>query len=130
MNEVSEFLSKNIPLYMATLDGDRPRVRPMGFSMEWEGKPIFATSAGDGVSRQIQENPHFEISATSADMQSVRMSATAKMLDDETKAKILEVAPNLQRISADPAGITAWSADDAEASFLSIMTGERHTVRL
>ena len=129
MNEVSEFLSKNIPLYMATVEGDQPRVRPMGFSIEWDGKPTFATLAGDGCSKQIHANPHFEISATSSEMESVRMWATAKFLDNEAKAKILEASPNLQQMSTDPEKITVWSAEDAEASFMNVFTREQHFVK-
>ena len=38
MKEVLQFLQENAPFYIATVDGDKPKVRPFGFVMEHEGK--------------------------------------------------------------------------------------------
>lgn len=38
MEEVLKFLTENTPFYVATVDGDTPKVRPFGFVMNYEGK--------------------------------------------------------------------------------------------
>jgi uncharacterized pyridoxamine 5'-phosphate oxidase family protein len=44
MNEVLKFLNDNHTFYLATVDGNLPKVRPFGFVMEFEGK-LYNTSA-------------------------------------------------------------------------------------
>ena len=41
MKEVLNFLNKVGVYYLATEEGDQPRVRPLGFVMEWQGKLTF-----------------------------------------------------------------------------------------
>lgn len=41
MKEVLDFLAANKVFFMATVDGDVPKVRPLGFVMEYEGKIFF-----------------------------------------------------------------------------------------
>ena len=43
MKEVLDFLNKVGVYYLATEEGDQPRVRPLGFVMEWQGKLTFCT---------------------------------------------------------------------------------------
>ena len=37
MQEVLDFLMENKIFYVATIDGDKPKIRPFGFVMEFEG---------------------------------------------------------------------------------------------
>ncbi len=41
MQEVLKFLTENPTFYIATVEGNKPRVRPFGFVMEYEGKLWF-----------------------------------------------------------------------------------------
>lgn len=43
MNRVNDFLKKAGTYYLATVDGDRPRVRPFGTVNEFEGKLYIQT---------------------------------------------------------------------------------------
>lgn len=63
MKRVLDFLKKAGVYYLATVDGDRPRVRPFGTVTEFEGKLYVQTGKKKPVSRQIALNPKVEICA-------------------------------------------------------------------
>ena len=63
MKRVYDFLKKAQIYYLATVDGDRPRVRPFGTVNEFEGKLYIQTGKTKSVSRQIAVNPKVEICA-------------------------------------------------------------------
>lgn len=73
MQEIVAFLQEQKVFYLATVTGNKPRVRPFGFVMEYEGKLYFATSNEKQVYRQLQENPHICVSATAPDGQWLRL---------------------------------------------------------
>ena len=41
MDEILKSLTDNQTFYLATVEGDKPKVRPFGFVMEFEGKLYF-----------------------------------------------------------------------------------------
>lgn len=61
MKEVYDFLKKCGVFYLATVDGDKPRVRPFGAVNVFEDKIYFQTGKVKNVSKQIQANPNVEI---------------------------------------------------------------------
>ena len=63
MKQVYDFLKKAQTYYLATIDGDRPRVRPFGTVNEFEGKLYIQTGKVKAVSSQIAANPKVEICA-------------------------------------------------------------------
>ncbi len=63
MEEVYEFLKKCGTYYLATVEGDQPRVRPFGTVDIFEGKLYIQTGKSKAVSKQIQANPKVEICA-------------------------------------------------------------------
>ena len=63
MNEVYEFLKKCGTYYLATVEGDQPRVRPFGTVAVFEGKLYIQTGKIKPVSKQLQANPKAEICA-------------------------------------------------------------------
>jgi uncharacterized pyridoxamine 5'-phosphate oxidase family protein len=69
MDEVFGFLSENHPFYVATVDGDTPKVRPFGFVMVYEGKLIFACNDQMNVYKQLKANPKFEVATTNKSYQ-------------------------------------------------------------
>lgn len=63
MREVYEFLKKCQTYYLATVEGDQPRVRPFG-TIDWfEDKLYIQTGKVKDVSKQMQKNPKIEICA-------------------------------------------------------------------
>ena len=63
MNEVLEFLKSAGTYYLATVDGDQPRVRPFGTADLFEGKLYIQTGKVKDVSKQLAANPKAEICA-------------------------------------------------------------------
>ena len=63
MQEVYEFLKKCGTYYLATVDGDKPKVRPFGTIDIFEGKLYIQTGKKKDVSKQIHKNPNVEICA-------------------------------------------------------------------
>ena len=61
MQEVYEFLKKCETYYLATVDGDQPRVRPFGTIDLFEGKLYIQTGKCKEVSRQMTANPKIEL---------------------------------------------------------------------
>ena len=63
MKRIYEFLKKAEVYYLATTEGDQPRVRPFGTVIEFEGKLYIQTGKIKPVSKQLSVNPKAEICA-------------------------------------------------------------------
>jgi len=96
MNEVYEFLKKCGTYYLATVEGDQPRVRPFGTIDIFEDKLYIQTGKVKEVSKQLQTNPKAELCAF-ADGIWVRVAGTL-VRDDRVEAKqhMLDAYPSLQ----------------------------------
>lgn len=124
MEEIIDFLNKCRTFYVGTVDADnRPKVRPFGFVMEWNGKPAFCTGTIKPVYRQLQDNPFVEICAFMAEtMQWVRISGKVKFTDESAaKRKVLETMPELKKIyqSEESPILTCFYIEEGEATFYS-----------
>ena len=63
MDDIIEYLTAVPAWYLATCEGDQPRVRPFSFVMR-EGDTLwFCTATNKDVYHQLQQNPKFELSA-------------------------------------------------------------------
>ena len=107
MERVCKFLKDAGVYYLATMDGDQPRVRPFGTAHIFEGKLYIQTGKAKPCSRQIMTNPKVEISGM-ADGEWIRISAEA-VLDEriEPQAAMLEAYPNLKGMYQPGDGNTA-----------------------
>ena len=96
MEEVFEFLKKCGTFYLATEEGDKPRVRPFGVVNIFENKLYIQTGKCKNVSRQMQINPNVEISAFK-DGKWIRLNGTL-VPDDRIEAKkdMLDKNPSLR----------------------------------
>ena len=63
MEEVYAFLKACGTYYLATVDGDHPRVRPFGTIDIFDGKLTIRTGSKKDVAHQMLENPQVEICA-------------------------------------------------------------------
>jgi uncharacterized pyridoxamine 5'-phosphate oxidase family protein len=102
MQEVYDFLKKANTYYLATVEGDQPRVRPFGTIDIFEGKLYIQTGKIKDVSKQIRVNPKIELCAFNGE-QWIRVQAVA-VNDDRREAKqhMLDAYPQLKnRYSAD-----------------------------
>ncbi len=63
MQRVEQFLKDAETYYLATMDGDQPRVRPFGTVNIFEDRLYIQTGKVKDVSKQIHANPKVEICA-------------------------------------------------------------------
>ena len=98
MKRVLDFLKKAEVYYLATVEGDQPRVRPFGTIHEYEGKLYIQTGKVKPTSRQLAANPKAEICAF-CDGAWVRV-ACELVEDDRVEAKksMLDAYPNLRHM--------------------------------
>ena len=96
MKEVQEFLKDCGVYYLATIDGDKPRVRPFGTAEVFEGHLYIQTGKKKDVFKQIEKNNNVEICAFK-DGKWIRVSGKL-ILDDRIEAKkdMLDKNPNLR----------------------------------
>jgi uncharacterized pyridoxamine 5'-phosphate oxidase family protein len=98
MQEVCDFLKKAGTYYLATVEGDQPRVRPFGTVNIFDNKLYIQTGKKKPVSQQMIKNPKIEICAMQTG-QWIRIQALA-VEDDRVEAKtaMLEAYPNLKKM--------------------------------
>ncbi|MCB7490013.1 pyridoxamine 5'-phosphate oxidase family protein [Faecalibacillus faecis] len=63
MDKVLKFLKDAETYYLATVEGDQPKVRPFGTAHVFEGKLYIQTGKVKDVSKQLHQNPKAEICA-------------------------------------------------------------------
>lgn len=63
MKETYDFLKECGMYFLATIDDDKPRVRPFGTINLFEDKLYIQTGKVKDVSKQMQKNPHIELCA-------------------------------------------------------------------
>ena len=128
MQEVYEFLKKCGTYYLATTEGDQPRVRPFGTIDIFEGKLYIQTGKVKNVSNQIQQNAKVELCAFNGEKW-LRLSGRL-IRDDRVEAKehMLASYPNLQTMySATDDNTEVLYFEDATAVFSSF-TSEPVTI--
>jgi len=97
MKEVYDFLKDAGVYYLATVEGNRPRVRPFGTVDIFGDKLYIQTGKSKDVAKQISANPKIEISAMDKQGRWIRIAAEA-VEDDRVEAKkhMLDAYPQLR----------------------------------
>ena len=98
MKRVLDFLKKTEVYYLATVEGDQPRVRPFGTINEFEGKLYIQTGKIKPTSHQLAANPKAELCAF-CDGAWIRVACT--LIEDdrlEAKKSMLDAYPNLRHM--------------------------------
>lgn len=117
---VYEFLKKCETYYLATVEGDQPRVRPFGTVNIFEGKLYIQTGKVKNVSKQIQANPKVELCAY-ADGKWLRVAG--KLVRDErveAKKNMLDSYPSLKSMySPEDDNTEVLFFEEATATFYS-----------
>ena len=129
MERVYDFLKKAGTYYLATVDGDQPRVRPFGTVNVFDGKLYIQTGRRKEVSKQICANPKVEICAF-LDGKWLRVSGELAE-DDRVEAKkaMLDSYPELRSMYDENDGNTqVFYFKNAEATFSSFVSAPE-TVR-
>ena len=105
MKKALDFLRQCGTFYLATADGDQPRVRPFGAVAEFEDKLYITTGNGKAVFAQMMADPKIEISGM-AGGDWIRLSAEV-VRDERREAKtaMLEQNPVLRGMYSEDDGI-------------------------
>ena len=120
MEKVYNFLNEAQTYYLATMDGDQPRVRPFGTILMENGKLYIQTGKSKDVSKQLAKNPKAEICAF---MKGTWLRVSAELVNDDdhdVKVKMLDKMPQLKGMySADDDNMQMLYLKDASATFSS-----------
>ena len=120
MQRVVDFLKAANTYYLATVEGDQPRVRPFGTAHVFEGKLYIQTGKVKDVSKQIHANPKVEICAFK-DGQWLRVAG--ELVEDdriEARQSMLDAYPSLQGMyKADDGNTEVFYFKNAKATFSS-----------
>ena len=129
MERVVKFLKEAEVYYLATVDGDQPRVRPFGTAHVFEGKLYIQTGKSKDVSKQIHANPKVEICAFK---DGTWLRIAGKLVEDdrrEARQSMLDAYPSLQGMySADDGNTEVFYIEGATATFSSF-TASPETVK-
>ena len=96
MERVCKFLKDAGVYYLATVEGDQPRVRPFGTAHIFEGRLYIQTGKAKPCSRQILENPKVELCAFH---NGTWVRIAGELAEDdrvEAKKSMLDAYPNLR----------------------------------
>ncbi|MBU2702800.1 putative pyridoxamine 5'-phosphate oxidase family protein [Sporomusaceae bacterium BoRhaA] len=110
MKKVYEYLKNCGTFYLATMDGDQPRVRPFGAVAIFEDKFYIQTGNVKKVFAQMTKNPKIGICAMGKDGSWIRVAATA-IQDDRLEAR-------QHMINENPSLKSRYAADDGNCEVL------------
>ena len=120
MERVERFLKEAQTYYLATLEGDQPRVRPFGTVNIFEGKLYIQTGKVKAVSQQIHAHPKVELCAFK---NGSWLRLSGELAEDErleAKQAMLDAYPELQKMyAADDGNTEVFYFTHATATFSS-----------
>jgi len=120
MERVLDFLKNAKTYYLATVEGDQPRVRPFGTIHLFEGKLYIQMGKVKNVSKQLAANPKAELCAC---MDGTWLRVACTLVEDdrlEAKKAMLDAYPHLRRMYDENDGNTqVFYMKDAVATFSS-----------
>ena len=106
MERTLKFLKDAKTYYLATLEGDQPRVRPFGTVNVFEGKLYIQTGKVKEVSKQIHANPKVELCAF---LNGEWLRLSGELVEDdriEAKKAMLDAYPELRGMYSENDGNT------------------------
>lgn len=120
MKRVYDFLKAADTYYLATVEGDQPRVRPFGTVNIFDGKLYIQTGRVKPVSKQLAANPKAEVCAYK---DGIWLRVSGKLVEDdrvEARKAMLDAYPSLRGMYDENDGNTqVLYFKDASATFSS-----------
>ena len=128
MEEVRNFLKECGVYYLATIENDKPRVRPFGTCEIFEGHLYIETGKKKDVFKQIEKNNNVELCAFK-DGKWIRVSGKL-VLDDRIEAKkdMLDKNPELRNMYDENDDNTAVLYFENGKAVISSFTEENKTI--
>ena len=124
MSKINDFLTEAGVFFLATVDGDQPKLRPLGAHFEIDGKLLFGVGDFKDVYKQLLANPKTEIVAAKPDGHWLRYTGRAVFETDEKYAKAaLDAMPQLKNIYNEQTGhkMMMFRLEDATAVDIPMM---------
>lgn len=115
MDRIYEFLKQAGTYYLATVEGDQPRVRPFGTVLLIDGRLCIQTGRVKSVSKQLAANPKAEICAF---MGNKWLRVSGEMVEDdrvEARKAMLDAYPELRGM---------YDENDGNTQILYFKSGE------
>lgn len=98
IEKIDGIITKAEVFYLATVDGDKPKVRPLGFHLLYEDKIYFGVGTFKEVYKQMEANPNVEIAAWDGE-HFLRYYGVADLTkNQEVVDKAFEMMPELAEI--------------------------------
>lgn len=121
LEEYAKFANENPTCYLATAEGDQPRVRAMGMWYADETGFYFQSQSIKAIYKQIQENDKVEVYFCTPDFsKAMRVSGRVKAVEDtELRRKCTEERPFIKDM-----GIT--DPEDPLLAVFHLYTGEAY----
>lgn len=120
MERVCKFLKDAGTYYLATVEGDQPRVRPFGTAHIFEGRLYIQTGKVKLVSKQLMANPKAEICAFH---KGAWLRVAGELVEDdrvEARKSMLDAYPSLRKMYDENDGNTqVFYFQNATATFSS-----------
>lgn len=125
IERVSDYLAKAQVFYLATVDGDKPKARPLGLQILHEDKIYFGVGDFKEVYKQLLVNPNVEIVTTTGE-DVFRYYGVATFEDnDEVMEKVWAVFPDLKAIYDENGwNMKLFYLDDATVEFRNMFSVE------
>ena len=125
---ICDFLREAGTYYLATVEGDQPRVRPFGTVLLYDGKLCVQTGRKKDVAKQIEANPKVELCAFK-DGAWLRVAGEMVELDDrDARVAMLDRYPELKAMYDPDDGNTAVLAFTRGVATLSSFTAPPETL--
>ena len=124
MSKVYEYLKQAGMFFLATADGDQPKLRPLGLVLEKDGKVLFGVGDFKAVYRQLCANPRCEIVAMGQGGHWMRYTGKAVFETDPCYAEAaLEAMPDLRAVYNEETGhkMMVFHLEDAAAVDIPVM---------
>ena len=128
MEGVEKFLKEAETYYLATMDGNQPRVRPFGTAHIFEGKLYIQTGKVKSVYKQLKENPNVEVCAC---MNGKWLRVSGELVEDdrrEARKSMLDDYTSLRAMYSEDDGNTAVFYLQNATAVCSSFTSERETI--
>lgn len=128
MERVCKFLKDAGTYYLATVEGDQPRVRPFGTAHIFEGRLYIQTGKVKPVSRQLMANPKAEICAFH---NGTWVRIAGELVEDdrvEARKSMLDAYPGLRKMYDENDGNTQVFYFKNATATLSSFTAASETV--
>lgn len=124
MSKIGDFLKETGVFFLATTDGDQPKIRPLGAYLDVDGKIIFGVGNFKKVYEQLCANPKVEIVACKRNGHWLRYTGKAVFESDpKYAAMMLEKLPQVKKLYDDNPGykMMAFHIEDAKAVEIVVM---------